>query len=465
MSKPRTLKELRKSRYRVLPVREEMRKNLISKMRSAGPLFPDIIGYEGTVIPQIENAVLAGHDMIFLGERGQAKSRLIRSLTRLLDDEIPIVKGCEVNDNPFDPICKPCREKSLEQGDSLEIDWITPERRYAEKLATPDVTIADLIGEIDPVKIAEGKYLSDEAAIHFGLIPRVNRGIFSINELPDLAEKVQVGLFNVMQERDVQIKGFSVRLRLDVLVVASANPEDYTNRGRIVTPLKDRYSSQIRTHYPASLAAEARIVEQERRRFEEDGYTLILPEYMREILSQITFLARENPDVSQHSGVSVRVSISNTESLLSNAEKRAIRLGEKEVVPRITDLPSLVSTTAGKLELETFSQDGQEKKLVGHLIDEAVKRTFDAHFDVSSLSGIVTAFKEGVTATVSDSLPSKEYLDQFSELEELCSRVRAFCSHDSAAMFASVAEFILEGLYLHRRLHKESVGAQIKYKG
>jgi magnesium chelatase subunit I len=463
--KPKTLKELGKSRYRVLPVREEMRKNLIAKLKAGEPLFQDIVGFESTVIPQLENAILAGHDMIFLGERGQAKSRLIRNLTRLLDGEIPIVKGCEINDNPFAPICKSCREKALEQGDSLEIEWITSERRYAEKLATPDVTIADLIGEVDPIKVAEGKYLSDEHVIHFGMIPRVNRGILSINELPDLAEKVQVGLFNIMQERDIQIKGFSVRLVLDVLIVASANPEDYTSRGRIITPLKDRYSSQIRTHYPVTPVIESKIVEQERRRFEDDGYAVVMPPFMQEIVTQITFLARQSPEVSQHSGVSVRMSISNTECVLSNAEKRAIRLGEKEVAPRISDLPAIISSTAGKLELESFSEDGREDKLIRHLINEAVKQTFDKYFDVSSLAGVVSAFHEGATAIVSDSLPSEEYLRQFSGIGDLLSKAESFCPQCSSAMLASVVEFILEGLYLHNRVHKEMLGAQVRYKG
>ncbi|RJP68344.1 MAG: magnesium chelatase [Candidatus Abyssobacteria bacterium SURF_17] len=465
MRKAQTRKDLKKSRYRVLPVREEMRKNLIRKLKAGEILFADIIGYEQTVIPQLENAILAGHDMIFLGERGQAKSRLIRNLADLLDEEIPIVKGCEVNDNPFAPICKSCCEKVSELGDALEIEWIPRERRYAEKLATPDVTIADLIGEVDPIKVAEGKYLSDEEVIHFGLIPRVNRGIFSINELPDLAEKVQVGLFNIMEESDIQIKGFMVRLKLDVLIVASANPEDYTNRGRIITPLKDRYSSQIRTHYPVSPTIEARIVEQERRRFEENGYSVIMPPFMQEILTQVTFLARQSPEVNQHSGVSVRMSISNTECLLSNAEKRSIRLGESEVVPRITDLASIVSSTAGKLELESFSHDGHEDKLIRHLISEAVKQTFDRHFDVRSLSETVSAFQNGATVVVSDSLPSEEYVHQFADMKELAAQAEAFCPDCSPAMFASVAEFILEGLYLHHRIHKESLGTKSRYKG
>jgi magnesium chelatase subunit I len=465
MRKPQTLKELKKSRYRILPLREELRRNLIARMKAKKPLFPDIIGYEETVIPQIENAILSGHDMIFLGERGQAKSRLIRNLTHLLDEEIPVIKGCEINDNPLTPVCKTCQEKALEYGDSLEIAWRSREHRYAEKLATPDVTIADLIGEVDPIKVAEGKYLSDEEVIHFGLIPRVNRGIFSINELPDLSEKVQVGLFNIMEERDIQIKGFLVRLRLDVLIVASANPEDYTNRGRIITPLKDRYSSQIRTHYPVAPAVEAQIVEQERRRFEDDGYSVVMPPFMQEIVTQITFLARESPEVNQHSGVSVRMSISNMECLLSNAEKRAIKLNEKEAVPRITDLASIISSTAGKLELEALSHNGQEHKLIHHLIGEAVRHTFDKYFDIGTLSGIVEAFHEGATATVSDSLTSNEYFRQFSEIEELASQVQSFCPDCTPAMFASVAEFILEGLYLHDRIHKEAVGTTVRYKG
>ena len=465
MARAKTLKQLKKTGYQVLPVRAELRKNLIEKMKAGGPMFEDIIGYDDTVIPQLENAILSGHDMIFLGERGQAKSRLIRNLKSLLDEEIPIVKGCEINDNPFEPVCKACREKVAEKGDLLEIEWIPREARYAEKLATPDVTIADLIGEIDPIKIAEGKYLSDEHAIHFGLIPRVNRGIFSINELPDLAEKVQVGLFNIMEERDIQIKGFTVMLKLDVLVVASANPEDYTNRGRIITPLKDRYSSQIRTHYPAAPEIETQIVEQERRRFGEDGYRVSMPAFMQDILTQITFLARESPEVSRHSGVSVRMSISNTECLLSNAEKRAIRLGEKEAAPRITDLPSIISLTAGKLELETFSRDGQEDKLIRHLIDEAVRQTFDRNFDVDSLSGVVEAFHDGASATVSDSTDSEKCSRDLSEIEGLASAVNSFCPDCSPAEFASAAEFILEGLHLHRQIQKESLSNGMQYRG
>ena len=321
--------------------------------------------------------------------------------------------------------------------------------------------------QFDPIKIAEGKYLADERAIHFGLIPRANRGIFSINELPDLAEKVQVGLFNIMEERDIQIKGFAVMLKLDVLVVASANPEDYTNRGRIITPLKDRYSSQIRTHYPATPEIETKIVERERRRFEDDGHSVSMPDFMQEILTQITFLARANPEVNQHSGVSVRMSISNAECLLSNAEKRAIRLGEEEVAPRISDLASIISLTAGKLEMESFSGDGAEDRLISHLVDEAVKLTFDKHFSADSMAdsmaGVVDAFQSGASATVSDSTGSKECRGSLSKITPLAEAVDSMCPGCAPATFASAAEFILEGLYLNGRISKESLPNAARY--
>ena len=277
MSKPRTLGELRESGYQVMSVREEMRKNLIEKLRSGEPIFPNVIGYEETVIPQLENAILSGQDVIFLGERGQAKTRMARGLINLLDDEVPIVADSEINDNPFDPVSRFARERVADEGDKTPIEWLPRDRRYAEKLATPDTTIADLIGEVDPIKVAEGRYLSDELTIHYGLIPRTNRGIFAINELPDLAERIQVGLLNIMEERDVQIRGYRIQLPLDVYVVASANPEDYTNRGRIITPLKDRYGSQIRTHYPTSIDLEVDIMEQERTHFETDGVEVVVP--------------------------------------------------------------------------------------------------------------------------------------------------------------------------------------------
>src|SRR5437762_4021863 len=337
-ARPRTLGDLRQSEYQVLPVKEEMRKNLIQKLRDNQPIFPGIVGFSDTVIPQIENAILSGQDIIFLGERGQAKTRMARALVNLLDEEVPVIKGSPLNDDPYNPISADGKALVEEYGDATEIEWIGRDKRYGEKLATPDITIADLIGEIDPIKIAEGRYLSDEMTIHYGLLPRTNRGIFCINELPDLAERIQVGLLNILEERDVQIRGYKVRLPLDIYLVASANPEDYTNRGRIITPLKDRAGSQIRTHYPTVLDHEIDIMEQEMTSFANSGYEIDVPQYMKEVVAEMTHLARRNPDISQRSGVSVRVSVTNYENLISNALKRAIKLNESRAVPRVSDL-------------------------------------------------------------------------------------------------------------------------------
>src|SRR5512135_2083287 len=306
-----TLGELKRSGHQVLPVREEMRRNLLAKLAASERILDGIIGFDDTVVPEIENAILAGHHMVFLGERGQAKSRIIRALTSLLDPEVPVVQGCAINDDPLRPICKQCRRRTEEEGDALPIAWIGHDHRYGEKLATPDVSIADLIGEIDPVKVAEGRYLADEETIHYGIVPRTNRGIFAVNELPDLTEKVQVGLFNLMEEKDVQIKGYKIRLPLDIVIVASANPEDYTSRGRIITPLKDRFDVQIRTHYPRSIEDEIAIMEQELPAVERAERLLGMPPFMKEILAQITFEARASNEINQSSGVSVRVTINN----------------------------------------------------------------------------------------------------------------------------------------------------------
>ncbi|MFN8558811.1 MAG: magnesium chelatase [Dehalococcoidia bacterium] len=415
MERPRTVGELRASGYRVLSVREEMRKNLIDKIRRGETLFPGIVGYEDTVIPALENALLAGQDIIFLGERGQAKSRLIRSLVDLLDEETPTLAPVVIEDhsthshtvlapefleNPFEPI-SPIGQKIIEvKGDDAPIEWVRREDRYGEKLATPDITIADLIGEVDPIKVAEGRYLSDELTIHYGLIPRTNRGVFCINELPDLAERIQVGLLNIMEERDVQIRGYRVRLPLDVFVVASANPEDYTNRGRIITPLKDRYGAQIRTHYPRTVEYEIDIMERERASFDDGDYTLIVPQFMKEIVAEITRLARRSPDVNQRSGVSVRASIANFESLLANAMRRAIRTGETEVVPRVTDLPYIIPAISGKVELETV-EDGREEQILEKLIQGAIVAVFNRNFNIGELEEVVSKFKSGISVEVS----------------------------------------------------------------
>ena len=463
--KPRTIRELRSSGYKQQSVKEEMRKNLISRIKKDQEHFPGIIGFEDSVIPHLENAILSGQDVIFLGERGQAKSRLIRSLVNLLDDEIPAISGCEINDSPFDPICRHCRDKLHSEGDDTEIEWIDRQRRYGEKLATPDITIADLIGEIDPIKVAEGRYLSDELTIHYGLIPRHNRGIFCINELPDLAERIQVGLLNIMEERDVQVRGYRIRLPLDVLVVASANPEDYTNRGRIITPLKDRYGAQIRTHYPRNAESEIAIMEQERSHFGDDAEgTVSVPQYMKEIVVEVTRLARRSPDINQRSGVSVRASIADYESMLANAMRRAIRLGEKEIVPRVSDLPYVLPALTGKIEFETVD-DGREEQIVERLIQGAVLAVFNHYFSLGELEPIVTKFKSGYMVEVSDMTPSTEYAALIKQTEGLDAAVEKLGAEGSQAAQASAVEFVLEGLHLNKRLNKDKVAGRYQYRG
>src|ERR1700726_3906981 len=415
MTRPHTIGELRESGYKVLSVKEEMRKNLISKIRNGDELFPGIIGYEDTVIPQVENAILSGQDIIFLGERGQAKTRMARSLVNLLDDEVPVIAGCEINDNPFEPVCKACRDKVEEKGDRVEITWLPRERRYGEKLATPDITISDLIGEVDPVRVAEGRYLSDELTIHYGLIPRTNRGIFCINELPDLAERIQVGLLNIMEERDVQIRGYRIRLPLDVFVVSSANPEDYTNRGRIITPLKDRVGSQIRTHYPRTVEHEIQIMESESNHFSTEGMEVIVPQFMKEVIAEITQLARRSNDISQRSGVSVRVSVSNFENVLSSASRRSLRLKERYVAPRVSDLSAIMASTAGKIELDTVG-DVKEERVIQKLINGAILSVFGEYFDQRDFEQLVAGFERGLSVQVGDDMPSMEYVNQLSKV-------------------------------------------------
>jgi magnesium chelatase subunit I len=464
MEKPRTVGELRASGYKVLTVREEMRKNLIEKIRNNETIFPGIVGYEDSVVPSIENAILAGQDIIFLGERGQAKSRIIRSMINLLDEEVPVLAGTEIPENPFEPISKGGRDLIAAQGDDAPITWLRREERYGEKLATPDITIADLIGEIDPIKVAEGRYLSDELTIHYGLIPRTNRGIFCINELPDLAERIQVGLLNIMEERDVQIRGYRVRLPLDVLVVASANPEDYTNRGRIITPLKDRYGAQIRTHYPRNVEHEIDIMERERWQFPADDFEVRVPQYMKEIVAEITRLARRSPDVNQRSGVSVRASIADYESLLANAMRRAIRLGEEEVVPRISDLPYIIPAISGKIELETV-EDGREEQIIEKLIQGGVVAVFNRNFTIGELEDVVTRFKSGMTLEVSDQMPSTEYVKVARQIDGLDKAVAKLGAKGDAAATAAAVEFVLEGLHLNKRLNKDKVSGRAQYRG
>jgi len=463
-NKPATIGQLRESGYRTLPLKEEMRQNLIRKMRAGEELFPGIVGYEDSVIPQVENAILSGQDIVLLGERGQAKTRIARSLVNLLDDETPVVVGCEINDDPFNPLCKPCRTRIAEEGDDTPIHWIGRDQRYGEKLATPDITIADLVGEVDPIKVAEGRYLSDELTIHYGIIPRTNRGIFCINELPDLAERIQVGLLNIMEERDVQIRGYKVRLPLDVFVVASANPEDYTNRGRIITPLKDRLGSEIRTHYPRTIEHEIAIMESESNGFVAEGIETVYPEYMRQIVAEITHQARRSSDVSQRSGVSVRVSITNYENVLSNAVRRAIRLKERQAVPRVSDLSAVIASTSGKIELDTVGEV-REEKVVEKLIRQAILKVFRDYFEVAEFEQLVAGFDKGLNVQVANDQPSMEYVTQLARVGGLRAAVTKLNGHGSPATVASAVEFILEGLHLNKRLNKdEAAGGVTRYR-
>jgi magnesium chelatase subunit I len=460
----RTLGELRASGYRVLPVREEMRKNLLARLPHDERLLPGIVGYDQSVIPEIENAVLAGHHMVFLGERGQAKSRIIRALTSLLDPLVPVVAGCQINDDPFAPICAACRRRLATEGDALEITWVGPDHRYGEKLATPDVSMADLVGEIDPVKVAEGRYLADEETIHYGLIPRTHRGVFAINELPDLTEKVQVGLFNLMEEKDVQIRGYKVRLPIDVVIVASANPEDYTSRGRIITPLKDRFDVQIRTHYPRTIEDEIAIMEQEMPLLDRGGRELRVPGFLKEILAQLTFEARASSEINQGSGVSVRVTINNYESIVSNAEKRAVRTGEREIVPRLTDLHCVLASTTGKIELEYAGEDKKEGDLVDRLISRAILKIWDKYLRVESLKKVAEHFESGWGVEVSDRMRSEEYGEGIRQIPGLREGVALLGPFESPGLMATAIEFVLEGLHLHQKLNKDREGGRYTYR-
>src|SRR5213592_4148402 len=459
---PRTIAELRVSGHVRESVKHEMRRNLLARLRSGEPLLAGIVGYDQTVLPQLSNAIISGHDVILLGERGQAKSRIMRSLVSLLDEQVPVIAGCEINDHPYAPICKRCRDLVAASADNVEVTWVHRDERYGEKLATPDISIADLIGEVDPIKVAEGRYLADELTIHYGLLPRTNRGIFAINELPDLAERIQVGLLNIMEERDVQIRGYKVRLPLDLYVVASANPEDYTNRGRIITPLKDRFGSQVRTHYPKRLEDEIAIMEAELTRFPADGFQTVTPAYMKEIVAELMQLARKAPEISQRSGVSVRVSICNYENLVSSALKRSIRLGEHEAAPRVSDLGAVVASTAGKIELETLG-DTSEDKILGKLVQRAVLNVFNRSLTPAELDPVVAAFQGGLSVQVSDAMPSAEYVRQAETTPALRAAAQKL-GGDGASGLAAAVEFVLEGLHLSRKLNKDSQAGQTRYR-
>jgi magnesium chelatase subunit I len=465
MARPGTLGELRDSGWESVPVKEELRRGAVAKIHAGEPLFPGVLGYDDTVLPQLENALLAGHDVIFLGERGQAKTRMIRSLVGLLDEWMPIVAGSEINDDPYHPVSAHARLLVEEHGDATPIAWVHRDERFGEKLATPDTSIADLIGEVDPIKVAEGRYLSDELTLHYGLVPRTNRGIFAINELPDLAERIQVGLLNVLEERDVQVRGYKVRLPLDVYLVASANPEDYTNRGRIITPLKDRFGAQIRTHYPLDVETEVAIADQESTPFAVPGLRVSVPPFLADVVATLSHLARQSPHVNQRSGVSVRLTVSNVETLVANAARRALRLGETDVVPRVADLDALASSTLGKIEIES-TDEGRDGQIVENLVRASVLTVFRDRLPIERLRPVLDAFEGGTVVHTGEDTPAAEEAAMVEQIPALRQPVLELTGGDeSPAAIASAVEFVLEGLHLSKRLNKDASAGKATYRG
>jgi magnesium chelatase subunit I len=459
---PQTLGELKASGYQSVSVKDELRSNLIEKLKRGERLFPGIVGYDETVVPQLVNAILAKHNTILLGLRGQAKSRIIRQLTELLDDFIPIIAGSEVNDDPFHPISAYGRQTLELHADSTPIEWISRDARFVEKLATPDVTIADIIGDVDPIKAAKGGHLlSDELTIHYGLLPRANRGIFAINELPDLAGKIQVGLFNIMQEGDVQIKGYPVRLPLDVMLIFSANPEDYTARGKIITPLKDRIGTEITTHYPAEIQTAVEITRQEAW-VTRDGLSerLHIPDFIREIVEQIAFEARDDSRVDKHSGVSQRMPITVIESVISNAERRALLTGEQEIVPRISDIYAAIPSMTGKMELEYEGEQIGANRIAKDLIKRAAGEIFEGYFVGIDFMQTVQWFDQGNNLRLADTASAKEcktLLEAVPELIETSLIPFDFKKSDQASVVAA-CEFVLEGLYAQNKISRNEEG-------
>jgi magnesium chelatase subunit I len=451
-----TSKEFYEARMKYRSVKDELRENLIARLKTKQPIFTGIVGYEDTVVPQIVNAVLSKQNFILLGLRGQAKSRILRGLTELLDEQMPYVAGCEIRDNPYHPLCRRCRDLIAAQGPATPIAFLPRQDRYVEKLATPDVTVADLIGDLDPIKAARaGQDLSNELTMHYGLLPRANRGIFAINELPDLAGKIQVALFNIMQEGDVQIKGYPVRLELDVVLAFSANPEDYTARGKIVTPLKDRIGSEIRTHYPATIEEGMAITAQEA--WSERGNSKItVPQYLREIIEQVAFSAREDKKVDKRSGVSQRLPISVMELVVSNAERRSYLHGEKLVVPRVSDIYAALPGITGKLELEYEGEMKGADVVVRDLIRTAIGKIFDKYFSATNTQQIEQWFNLGGTVRIDDDQPSEATLEELKQIQGLFPQLSplAVKVSDAPELAVAAAEFLLEGMYAHKRLSR-----------
>ncbi len=470
-----TLAQLIESGWVSRSVKEEIRQNTLTRMAAGDDLFPGVQGYEHTVIPQLEHAILAGHDIVFLGERGQAKTRMIRSLTELLDEWMPIVAGSEINDDPTNPVSRYAKEIVEAEGDDTAIAWVHRSERFGEKLATPDTSIADLIGEVDPIKVAEGRYLSDELTLHYGLVPRTNRGVFAINELPDLAERIQVGLLNVLEERDVQVRGYKVRLPIDVMLVASANPEDYTNRGRMITPLKDRFGAQIRTHYPLEIATEVEIALQEAN-IPDDGPAIFLPDFMTELIATFTHAARGSGHINQASGVSVRLTVSNLETLAAAAVRRSLRMGEVgldtgTVVPRVSDLDALISSTAGKIEIEALDE-GRDGEVIDHLMRSAIVELFKGRISGEGIRQVADAFDADIVASSGDDVPVADYADLMVQVPALAVPVAELVGDQAdglddagkAAVNASAIELILEGMHLSKRLNKDAIGNRSSYR-
>ncbi|HYZ12966.1 MAG TPA: sigma 54-interacting transcriptional regulator [Actinomycetota bacterium] len=463
MTAPTTIGELHAARYPDLTVKEELRANLLAKLGRREALFDTIVGFDDTVLPSLERGILAGHDLILLGERGQAKTRLIRRVVDLLDETTPVIAGCEVNDHPYRPICARCRALVADDGDAVPIRWIDRDERYAEKLATPDTSVADLIGDVDPIRVAEGRYLGDELTIHYGLIPRTNRGVVAINELPDLPERIQVALFNILEERDVQIRGYRIRLPLDLLLVVTANPDDYTHRGRIVSPLKDRFGTQVRTHYPETLADEIAIMEQEARSAAGD-VPLRVPVYMKELLAALTAELRRSPHVNHRSGVSVRYSIGNLETLAAAAVRRSVRTGEPEAVPRVCDLPAVLASSLGRVEFDTI-EEGREEEILARAAKTAELEVFRRRLSGYDFQPILSRFAEGFEAETSDLMPASALLAQFGELPGLSKLLeRLGVEEESPGAAASAVEFALDGLHLSRRLNKDETGRTGAYR-
>jgi magnesium chelatase subunit I len=462
--RPMTLGALRASGFPDRTVKQELRGNLLAKLAADEEMFQGLVGFDDSVVPALERGILAGHDLILLGERGQAKTRLVRALVQLLDEVTPAIEGTDTNDHPYRPISAHGRALVAEHGDETSLVWIGRDDRYAEKLATPDTSVGDLIGDVDPIKVAEGRYLGDEGTIHYGLIPRTNRGIVAINELPDLPERIQVSLFNILEERDVQIRGYRIRLPLDMLLVVTANPDDYTHRGRIVSPLKDRFGTQIRTHYPQTLREEIRIMEQESSVF-ETGVPLLVPTFMKEVVAALTAELRRSSHVNHRSGVSVRYSIGNLETLQAAAVRRAARTGEAEAVPRVVDLPAVLMSSEGRIEFDTI-EEGREPEILLRAMRTAELEVFRRRLSGFDFFALLERFNEGLAVDTGELTPASDLLEAIGDLPGLAKLLEQLgVEEESPGVAASAVEFALEGLYLSRRLNKDGSDRTARYTG